>query len=184
MTQDRAAPGFYAAPFAADGSLTGVSECSPSALSPRWMDFWRQMLGAHGPVFRIPIPIPPLSHIGVRFTGSNGAALVTFTVRDQPATSGVALTGQSSGAEAEVLRMFVDSLRRTRPVRASAGDEPPFEAAFRLAQRPLYITVIWGNPAIDDEDYETVIEFESHLAAVLLTDPAPAPEGGSSAADA
>lgn len=90
--------------FAPDGSLTGVTPCSSSVLSPRWMDFWRQMLGAHGPVFKTALPIPPLSHIEVRLTGAEGAALVSYTVQGQPVTSAVALTGWNATAEAEVLR--------------------------------------------------------------------------------
>jgi hypothetical protein len=164
-------PDHHVALFAPDGSLTAFSGAAASALSPRWKDFWRRMLDAHGPVFKAAIPIPPLSHIGVRLTRMDGAALVSFTVQGQPVTSAVALTGQHSDSEAEVLQMFVDSLRRTQLVRAYASDKPPFEEMFRLSQRPLYIAVIWGNPAVNDEDHETVIEFESHLAAVLLTDP-------------
>lgn len=167
----RTVPDHHLAIFAPDGSLTGVTPCSSSVLSPRWMDFWRQMLGAHGPVFKGAIPIPPLSHIEVRLTGTEGAALVGFTVQGQPVVSAVALTGRNPAAEADVLQMFVDSLCRTRPVRALASGEPPFQAVFGLAQRPLFVGVMWGNPAVDDEDHETVIELASHLAAVLLTGP-------------
>lgn len=155
--------------FTADGALTGVTPCSSSILSPRWMEFWRQMLGAHGPVFKAAIPIPPLSHIEVRLTCSEGGALASFAVHAQPAVSAVALTGGNPEAEAQMLRMFVDSLRRTQPVRALAGGELPFEAVFGVAQRPLFAAVVWGNPAVNDEDYETVIELANHLAGVLLT---------------
>lgn len=167
---DRSAADYHVALFAPDGSLTRVAPCSVSVLSPRWMDFWRQVLGTYGRVFKTAIPIPPLSHIEVRFTGGDGWALVGFTVQGQPVTSAVALTGRNPAGEAEVLQAFVDSLRRTRAVRTFITDEPPFQAVFSVTQRPLYVAVIWANPSVNDEDHETVIEFESHLAGVYFGD--------------
>jgi hypothetical protein len=134
------------------------------------MDFWRQVLGTSGPVFQGPLPVP-LSHIELRLAGSGGVAATRFTVRGEPVTSGLALTGQEPAAEAEVLKLFVDSLRALRAVYAVSGDEPPFEVMFRQLQRPVYIVVILGNPLVDDEDDKLVTELENHLAAVLLCDP-------------
>ena len=164
-------PDYHVAVFGLGGTLIGTRGRSASELSPRWMDFWREVLGTSGPVFRGPLPMPPLSHIELRLTGSDGVALTSFSVRGQPVSSGIALTGQVPAAEAEVLKMFVDSLRRVRTVHAVVGDEPPFEAMFHQIQRPLYIVMIWGNLAVDEEDDKLVTELENHLAAALLCNP-------------
>jgi len=164
---------YFVAPFSFDGELIGVAGRSVATLSPRWLDFCRRLLGELGPVFRRAIPLPPLEHITLQFTTNDSAALVSFYVREQPATSAVALRGKRPGAEAEVLRMFVESLRRVPVVQQAAGSAAPFEAAFGLSQRPLYVVVLWANPQIRDADLELVQELDNHLAAAFLSSPAP-----------
>src|SRR6478735_8996325 len=131
-------PDYFIAPFATDGELIGVAGRSLAELSPRWLGFCHELLAAQGPVFRCPVPLPPLQHITVQLTSSNGAALVSLFVHDQPASSAVALTGADLAADAEALRMFVDSMRRVPFVQQAAATPTPFEAVFSLAQRPLY----------------------------------------------
>jgi hypothetical protein len=164
-------PDYFVAPFAVDGELLGVAGRSLSELSPRWLGFLHELLATQGPTFRCPIPVPPLEHITLQVTSADGAALVSFAVRDQPATSAVALTGSDPTADAKVLRMFVDSMRRVPLVRQVAATPAPFEAAFRLAQRPLYVVIPWANPKVSDADQDLVQELENHLAGALLARP-------------
>jgi hypothetical protein len=130
------------------------------------------LLAAQGPVFRCPVPLPPLQHIHIQLTSSNAAALVTLTVHDQPVSSAVALTGSDPAADAEVLRMFVDSMRNVWLVKQAAATPTPFAAVFGLAQRPLYVVIPWANPRLSAEDQQLVHELDNHLAAALLARPA------------
>lgn len=165
-------PDYFVAPFAPDGELVGVAGRSLAELSPRWLGFCHELLASQGPVFRRPVPLPPLQHITVQLTSSNGAALVTLSVHEQPASSAVALTGSDPGADSEVLRMFVESMRRLPIVQQAAATPTPFEAVFGLAERPLYVVIPWANPRISGPDQELVQQLENHLAGALLGRPA------------
>ena len=68
--------------------------------------------------------------------------------------------------------MFVDTMRRVPLVQQGAATEKPFESVFTLAERPLYVVVLWANPRISTEDQQSVQELENHLAAALLARPA------------
>jgi hypothetical protein len=160
---------FYIAPFVIDGQLEGIGGCSLSRLSPKWLAFCREVLDTHGPSFRCSIPLPELEHISVHSTSSKGASLVSFSVRKEPATSAAALSGIDPDADGEVLRMFVDSLRKTPLVRQAAASSLPFEAVFGISERPLYIVIPWANPSISDQDMQLVQELQKHLAGALLT---------------
>ena len=160
---------YYVAPFAFDDELEGIGKWSPSMLSPKWLSFCRTLLEGNGASFQCAVPLPPLEHISVHVTSLNGTALVNFRVRDLPATSAAALTGASPDADSEVLRMFVDSLREVPLVKEATTSAAPFEAAFSITARPLYIVVPWASPEISDADMELVTQLQNHLAAVLLT---------------
>jgi hypothetical protein len=101
-------PDYHVAVFGFDGTLIGTRSRSASELSPHWMDFWRRVLGKSGPVFQGPLPVP-LSHIELRLAESGGVAATRFTVRGEPVTSGLALTGQEPAR-----RSGRRSLRRRR----------------------------------------------------------------------
>lgn len=161
-------PDYFIAPFAPDGELIAVAGRSLSDLSPQWLQFCRNLLDERGAAFRVSVPKPGLEHVALQLTSSGSAALVSFTVQGHAATSAIALGGADSAAEAEVLRMFVDSMRRVPVVQEVATTAAPFEAAFGLSERPLYIVVPWANPQISDADMELVQELENHLAGVLL----------------
>lgn len=64
--------------------------------------------------------------------------------------------------------MFVDSLRRIPLIKEAAVSPLPFEAAFGISQRPLYILIPWTDPSIGDEDMQLVQELQKHLAGALL----------------
>jgi hypothetical protein len=166
-------PDYFIAPFAPDGELIAVAGRSLSELSPQGLQFCRKLLEENGPVFHIFVPKPGLEHIRLQITSNSSATLVSFTIRGHAATSAVALRGTDTACEAEILRMFVDSMRRVPFVQQAAASAAPFEAAFRLAQRPLYIVVLWASPAISDGDLGRVQELENQLAGVLLGGPRP-----------
>ncbi len=148
--------------------MVGVAGRSFAELSPRWLAFCRQLIDEFGPVFKRVIPIPPLAHITVQLTTIDAASLVTIYVRDRVANSAIALSGGNPQAEREALTRFVDSLRRTLLVQQAAPNSKPFEAAFTLNDRPLYIVVPWPDPQISDEDQALVLELDNHLAAAIL----------------
>src|SRR5688572_4005152 len=164
-------PDYFVAPFAPDGELIGVAGRALAELSPKWLGFCHEMLASNGAAFRCPIPLSPLQHITLQVTAGSGTALVSLLVNDQPASSAVALTGQESAAESEVLKMFVASMRRVPLVQQAATTSKPFEAVFGLAERPLYIVIPWANPRISDADRELVQQLENHLAGALLGRP-------------
>jgi hypothetical protein len=167
-------PDFFVDPFAADGELVGVAGRSLSEFSPRWLDFCRRLLAGPGGAFHGDLPLPALRHIGLRFTSGAGAALISFTVHGAAASSAIALCGSNPAGEAEVLKSFVESLRRVPFVRDASAGPAPFGAAFALAQRPLYVMVPWPNPRVGDADRQLVQELENHLAAAFLIRPAAA----------
>jgi hypothetical protein len=164
---------YFIAPFAPDGELIAVAGRSLSDLSPQRLQFCRKLLDESGVTLRISVPMPALEHIGLQVTSNGSAALVTFRVREHVATSAVALVGKDRASETEILRRFVNSMRRVPLVQRVATTAAPFEAAFGLTQRPLYIVVPWANPQINDSDMELVQELENHLAGALLGHPSP-----------
>ena len=166
--------GFYIAPFAFDGQLEGIGQWSLSKLSPKWLSLCRDLIEEKGDSFQCAIPLPPLEHISVHVTSRNGTALVSFRVRDQPATSAAALSGAVPEADSAVLRMFVESLRDTPLVKEAATSTIPFEAAFSIVARPLYIVIPWASPDISDADMELVTQFQNHLAGAILVPPSAA----------
>jgi hypothetical protein len=158
---------FYAAPFASDGELVGVGQWRLTDLSPRWLEFCRQLLANEGEKFRTALP-GPLSRLHLNFTSAEGTALVTFSVGAQIAASAVYLRGENANTEQEVLAMFVDSLRRTAIVEQCQAGRDPFRVAFALKERPLHVVVAWGNPAVNEEDSGLVTELGNHMAAAFL----------------
>jgi len=159
---------FYVAPFVFDGELEGIGGWMLSQLSPKWLAFCSEMLAEQGANFECAIPLPPLEHISLRVTSSSGATLVNFSVRNRPATSGAALSGENPAADAEVLRMFVDSLREVPLVRQAAATQLPFEAAFSITARPLFVVIPWADPDISEDDMQLVHDLQKHLAGALL----------------
>jgi hypothetical protein len=160
-------PMFYSAPFASDGELVGVGQWRLADLSPRWLEFCRQLLVSQGGRFRTALP-GPLNRLQLSFTSAEGVALVTFSVAGQIAASAVYLRGENPAAEQEMLAMFVESVRRTAVVQQGQAGREPFQAAFGLTERPLHVVVAWGNPAVNDEDSGLVTELGNHMAAAFL----------------
>jgi hypothetical protein len=156
---------FYAAPFACDGELAGVGAWQMSALSPRWLDFSREILGAGGGTFQCLLP-PPFDRVGLRFTSSGSAALATFSLDGAPVASSAYLRGDDPVAERQLFEMFVDSVRRVDVVRASQTSSQPFAAVFGISERPLHVVVSWGSSP--EQDSEVIAQLGTHFAGAFL----------------
>lgn len=158
---------FYLAPFAIDGELAGIAPMSLSTLSPQWLEFCRELIDRNGESFTGALPQQSLRHISLQITSSAGATLATFSANGEIVSSAASLTGTNPMADAQVLDMFVKSLRTAYLVRAASRSSEPFEQALHLAERPLYIVVPWANPIVSDTDHDLVRELNSHLAGAL-----------------
>lgn len=161
------APGFHVAAFAIDGTMEGFDFWPSNKLSEKWLKICRQYLTQHGNVFEASWA-GNLSHIQTKVTKASGAALVTFSVRGKLAASLAMASGRSSAADDEVLRMFVDSLRRVELVRAVSRSARPFESIISIAKRPLLVVVPWPESTISDDDHACVQELAIHLTAALI----------------
>lgn len=167
MGQPQQVDSFYVAPFAIVGKPLGVGRWRLSDLSPKWLGVCDDMLRDLGPRFRTS-PGRRLRHIEVKLTSVNGAALATFYARGAVAAMTACLRGQVPRAESEVVRMFVDSLRRVPAIRQDQTSPSPFERMTELRERPLQIVVPWPAPGVSDADHDVVQEFAVHFAAAYL----------------
>lgn len=156
---------FHAAPFAFDGELLGVGAWQVSGLSPRWIEFAREVLRAGGSAFHGPLP-SPFERIGLRFTSASGAALATFSLDGVPVASSAYLRGDDLTAERQLLAMFVESVRRVDIVRKSQRTSQPFVEAFSIAERPLHVAIAWG--VSEGDDASMIAELGTHFAAAFL----------------
>lgn len=154
---------FVVAAFAADGALEGTGEWRIDALSSEWLSIAHGLLTSNEPAFRTSFE-GPLSHVSIQFTSVSGVAIGTMFVHGELAASMLLLRGEDHAAEAEVRSMWFTSVRKT----VASGSEMPFEAATKLDQRPLMVVVPWGNPAVEDNDYELIRELALHIAGAYL----------------
>lgn len=160
-------PGFHIAAFAPDGETEGPGFWSFDKLSAKWLRICGDFLAAYGEVFDTPWQ-GPLAHIRTKFTSSAGVALVTLYAHGRTGVSMALATGQSGAAESELLRMFVESLRKVEIVAVAARSAEPFKEAVTISQRPLAIVVMWGDLQIPEEDQAVISELALHLAGAFF----------------
>ena len=158
---------FYIAPFDAAGGLVGIRRWVTEELLEKWLTFFTSLVESQAPAFTGPLPLDSLAHISLRLASAEGAALVTFYSHEHLASSAVALTGRNSAAELQLLTMFVESLKPHALVQDMTVSAP-FVQAFEVLERPLYIVVAWGNPAITEVDQSLAVELNTHMAGALL----------------
>jgi hypothetical protein len=161
------APGFFVAPFGIDGEPEGLDRWELAKLSAKWLAICEEHLELHGTSFNAPWR-GHISHVQMKFTSASGVALVTFFVRGRPAASVALASGLSPTAEADVMRMFVDSLRRVAVVRAAAASQNPFQEAFTVRERPVMIVVPWPDAMISEQDRALVRELAIHTAGAFF----------------
>lgn len=157
---------FFVAPFGIDGEFVGIGEWNLSQLSSEWLQFCADLL-SEGDVFQTILP-KPLNRFELKFTSEDGAAMATFSADGQIVASALYLRGDDRRSELDVLRMFVESLRRTKIVQSSQSCNKPFESVFTLSQRPLHIVVPWANPLVSSQDQDLVKELGNHIGGAFL----------------
>jgi len=165
-------PSFEVAAFDPSGLLLGTSHRQLCDLSEKWLTIATAYLTLHGSNFKADWG-GPLAHLVTQITSSDGVALVSFYADGVLVASIALLCGVKSDAELSVLKMFVQSLRKTEMVRASAVDEMPFEDVFQLMRRPLMVVVPWGDERVTEQDDQLVQELALHFAAAYFQAPIP-----------
>jgi hypothetical protein len=159
--------GFYIAPFGIDGEPEGMDYWNFERLSRKWLAICDRHLELHGPSFDSPWG-GNIAHIQMKFTSISGTALITFSIHGKPAASVAIATGNSPLAEAEVIKMFVDSLRGTMLVQHAAAAATPFQNMLVIKERPLMIVVPWPDSDISEQDHALVRELAIHTAAAFV----------------
>ncbi|NIM13730.1 MAG: hypothetical protein GTO45_16775 [Candidatus Aminicenantes bacterium] len=159
---------FYVAPFTPDGKLLGVRKWKVKRLSPKWLGVCESILEQHGSTFRISMG-QMLDHLEIKLTSSSGAGLGTFYAHGEIALSAAYFRGEKEETENDVMRMFVDSMRKIDIVQQMKKTETPFEKIFSIKKRPLAVVVIWANSNISDQDYQLINELFNHFAGAYLT---------------
>lgn len=158
---------FEVAAFDPSGLLVGTSHRRLCDLSEKWLTIASAYLTKHGDSFKADWG-GPLAHLKTQVTSSDGVGLVLFFANDVLVASIALLSGLKPDTELSVLKMFVNSLRKTELVQASAANEIPFEDVFQLATRPLIVVVPWGDGSVAEQDDELVRELTLHLGAAFF----------------
>lgn len=162
-----AEPDFEIAAFDPSGLLLGTSKRQLSDLSEKWLAIATAYLASHGENFKADWG-GPLAHLVTQVTSADGAALVSFYADGVLVASAALLCGMSPDTELSVLKMFVQSLRKTEVVRANAVNEIPFEDIFQIMSRPLMVVVPWGDERVAEQDNELVQELALHFGAAYF----------------
>jgi len=154
-----------------DGSLVGTGSRQRAALSPKWLAIADDLVRSATQFGRAALSIKSLDHLALKLTRVRGASLATYYAHGVTAASTLMLRGDDPHAEADLMQMFVDSLRASPRV-ASLGHPNPFSELFSLKERPLHVVVPWVQHEIDEDDVSLVQELSAHVAGTVLTDPA------------
>ena len=162
-----AEPDFEIAAFDPSGLLLGTSKQKLCDLSEKWLAITTAFLASHGANFKADWG-GPFAHLVTQVTSADGVALVSFYADGVMVVSAALLCGMKPDAELSVLKMFVQSLRKTEVVRASAVNEIPFEDIFHIMSRPLMMVVPWGDERVREQDDELVQELALHLGAAYF----------------
>jgi hypothetical protein len=157
--------GFWVAPFGIDGRLEGIGFWRYSQMSSRWCLFCKEIIARHGTTFDRCLD-GDLVHIGMKFTSSDGTALITMRDSGELASSILLLSGKSPNKELEIAKMFTTSLGRSRLVVAASKTDKAFAELFNISERPLVVVVPW--PDTVSADYELIRELGLHFAAAFF----------------
>ena len=159
--------GFFVLPVGIDGESVGSGFWERSRLSERWLGVCKDYLAAHGAAFEASWD-GDIQHVRAKVTSASGAALVTLFVHGKVVLSILLLSGISPQTDNAVSQMFVDSLKRTAPVRVTAQSLSPFTEIFAKQGRPLMVLVPWPQPTVTDEDHGLAYELALHLAGAFF----------------
>jgi hypothetical protein len=113
-------------------------------------------------------PMPDVPEITVKWTGSeSGQALLTCSHRGRPFLSGALVAGIDADGDAEVLRMFTQSLDSIPLLRQITGGRPnPFAALPKRPERPLLAAVVW--PTLPADMFAELAGLDVLLSAAFL----------------
>ena len=158
---------FFIAPFSIDGRLQGVQRLNVENLSAKWLDICGRRLASCGKAFEGPWK-DNLSHIQMKFTSSAGVALITFSIRGHAVSSVFLSAGLSVVTETDVMKMFIESLRKVDFVTRNATLSNPFQEILTISERPVMIVVPWPDKHVTEDDHGLVRELAIHTAGAFF----------------
>lgn len=92
---------------------------------------------------------------------AGGQGLGTFFLEAAPIYSSVLLAGYDADADADLLEMFLSSVREIEHVRSLSNEELPFELLRTFRDRPLAAGVFW--PIVPVTEFSRVSPFLSYI---------------------
>jgi hypothetical protein len=158
---------FHAAAFAIDGELIGTKTRRFSELSAKWLALCSDMVETNGAAFSISLG-QMLSHITIKLTSADGAALVEFSVHGIHTLSAAYFSGLSTSAERQVQEMLLSSLRQSTIVQQAASTDAPFQALLGISDRPLCALIFFASAGVSEQDNNLVTELSEHLAGAYF----------------
>jgi hypothetical protein len=113
-------------------------------------------------------PMPGSPEVTVKWTGSeSGQALLSCSHRGQLYLSGVLVAGSDAAGDADMLRMFAQSLEAVPRLRQITGGRPnPFAALLERPERPLLAGVVW--PTLPAEQFANLAGLDVLLSVAFL----------------
>jgi hypothetical protein len=156
---------FHDLTLSADGTVRSRRTHDTDKLVPDAVSVFGLMLLTHGRSFKAPIPHDDFAHIVLSFTQEDdGAALATFFVSGELATTSVLMTGKNERGGEKALLLLQQALSRAM---RRGGVEAGFELV-AIPERPVIVTIPWPNPAVRQADMMFVADMETCLMAAWL----------------
>ena len=110
---------------------------------------------------------PGAGKIELKWTGAGGCALSSVSSGGRSVLSTFLSDGSNPDADASLLGMFLDSLRRTKPVLDhNPGNPSPFAKLQTVRDRPLYGAVLF--PVVPKPSCDVILDFHTCCAAAFL----------------
>ena len=156
--------GYTIASYTPEGFFVGKGEWELSKLSDKWLTICKDIITRHGPVFQHNMG-EALSYLDIAFTAGIGH----FYVDGRPAFTLALLSGENSDHDETILAEFDQYLREDGGVQDQCPDIDSFSESVRSHNdRPLCISVIRSDPAIDAKKFDAVMELGIHFAGAYL----------------
>jgi hypothetical protein len=142
-----------------------VTDSARRLITGRLLQFFVDMLAAHGDDFHHPLPLDAVRHILLSWSAPEpGVALASYYHHCQLATTSVLLAGTNPEAEQRML----DRTQRMLTSIIGAGPLEPGCDLLNVPMRPVIITIPWADPAIAVEDLYLIADMERCLAAAYF----------------
>ena len=157
---------FTVAAFALDGQLLGTGEKVFDDLSSHWIGVCSELIAHYGPVFDAPLQ-GPLGHLRIKCTSDRGGALTVIYANEKPVVSSAIAKGLSPVSEAQMLKMFADSVSSSTK-RFHVDSPSAFTAIGELTARPILVVVPWPSQEASEQDHDLGKELSLHFAAAFI----------------